>query len=357
MVQSNLHLRTPSSTQASVSLDELFGPMTAFAVLGAGSWGTALALLLARNGHSVNLWAHRQTHVDAIVKDGENARYLPGCAFPKNLKASADLGGVLAASDELLIVVPSHAFAETLTAIQQHNANRCSRIAWATKGVEPGTGRFLHEQAQEICGDAPLALITGPTFASEVGRGLPTAVTVASNHRAYASDWADWLHNDHTRAYTTDDLIGAQLGGAVKNVLAIAAGIADGLGFGANSRAALITRGLAELKRLGAELGARRETLVGLSGLGDLLLTSTDNQSRNRRLGIALGQGKTIEQAAAEIGQVLEGPQSAREVLMLAKKHWVEMPITEVTCKVLFENMAPLDAVQALFAREIKAED
>lgn len=328
-----------------------------FAVLGAGSWGTALALLLARNGHPVSLWAHRQAHVDAIKAEGENRRYLPGCAFPPHLNASADLDEVLAFSDELLVVVPSHAFAETLRAVQGHDLSSCRRIAWATKGVEPGSGRFLHQQAEEICGDIPLALITGPTFAGEVGRGLPTALTVASNKRDFANAWADWLHNDHTRAYTTDDLIGAQLGGAVKNVLAIAAGIADGLGFGANSRAALITRGLAELKRLGAELGARRETLVGLSGLGDLLLTSTDNQSRNRRLGLALGQGKTIAQAAEEIGQVLEGPQSAREVLMLARRHWVEMPITEVTCKVLFEGMAPLEAVQALFAREIKAED
>ncbi|HEY5720448.1 MAG TPA: NAD(P)H-dependent glycerol-3-phosphate dehydrogenase, partial [Gammaproteobacteria bacterium] len=277
------------------------------AVLGAGSWGTALAIRLAHNGNPTRLWGHDPDEVAPLARDRVNARYLPGAPFPAGLDATADLAAALAGVRDVLVAVPSHAFAETLGRLAGH-APAGMRVAWATKGLEPETGRLLSEVAAERLPAAQaLAVVSGPTFAREVAAGLPTAVTVAANRRAFADALTRRLHAETFRAYTSRDLVGVQLGGAVKNVLAIAAGIADGLGFGANARAALITRGLAEMLRLGRALGARRDTFMGLAGLGDLVLTCTDDQSRNRRFGLALGRGTPPARALAEIGQVVEG--------------------------------------------------
>ena len=327
-----------------------------FAVLGAGSWGTALAMLLARNGHTVNLWSHNAEHAQQMQTQRCNSRYLPNLIFPENLNITADLKAAINAAEYILIVVPSHAFHATILALKPY-LTPTQKVAWATKGLEPDSYKLLHQVAGEELGDSvSLAVISGPTFAKEVAQGLPGAVTVASNDPALALAWANALHNDHFRAYTSDDIIGVELGGACKNVMAIAAGIADGMGFGANARAALIARALAEITRLGLTLGAKAETFTGLTGLGDLVLTCTDNQSRNRRTGLALGQGKDLETAMREIGQVVEGVATAKEVVNLASKQHVDMPITEQVYNVLYKNVSPQAAVNALFNRTIKNE-
>lgn len=328
----------------------------AITVLGAGSWGTALSCLLARNGVRITLWEHDPRQVAALARDRVNARYLPGIALPSNIALCGSLAEALAGADDVLIVVPSHAFRAVVRNAAPH-IDAGTGIAWATKGLEPDSCKLLHEVLAEELGVRPRsAVISGPTFAREVAEGLPTAVTVASGDSAYAERWAACLHNNHFRAYTSGDITGVELGGAIKNVLAIATGTADGLGFGANTRAALITRGLAEMMRLGIALGGARETFMGLAGLGDLILTSTDDQSRNRRLGLALGRGATLEQARHTIDQVIEGIQTAREIRGLAHKYGIDMPITEQVYQVLYAGRAPLDAVQALLGREPKAE-
>jgi glycerol-3-phosphate dehydrogenase (NAD(P)+) len=325
------------------------------AVLGAGSWGTALALLLSRNGAGVRLWGMPE-EVAALQRDGENSRYLPGLPFPENLIPTADLAAAVAGADELLVAVPSHAFRSVLeqaAPLLEQNAS----VSWATKGLEPGSARLLSVVAAELLGEnRPIGVISGPTFAGEVGRGLPTAVTVASSSEEHAKRLADYLHSDCFRAYTSDDVVGVQVGGAVKNIMAIGAGIADGLGFGANTRTALITRGLAEIMRLGLALGGKEETFMGLAGLGDLTLTCTDNQSRNRRMGLALAKGMTIEEAREEIGQEVEGVGTAREVFEKSRGLGIEMPITEQIYRVLYEGLSPKEAVNNLLQRRQKAE-
>jgi glycerol-3-phosphate dehydrogenase (NAD(P)+) len=331
-------------------------PNTSVAVIGAGSWGTALALLLARNGHQTLLWGHEPEHIAALSKDRCNQRFLPGILFPDNLLASPDLDVVVKSCRILLIVVPSHAFRDLLPKLKGFLQGQ-HKIAWATKGLECRSGKMLHEVVAEILGpDTPAAVLSGPTFAGEVAANQPTAITVASKTQAFANEMAGLLRNTHFRAYTTEDIIGVQLGGATKNVLAIAAGVADGLGFGANARAALITRGLAEMMRLGLTLGGRPETLMGLAGVGDLILTSTDNQSRNRRFGLGLGKGQTREEVAARIGQEIEGVVTAGIIHRLAKTHRVDMPITEQVYLILNEGLAPLEAVRNLLLREPKQE-
>ena len=331
-------------------------PPLSFAVLGAGSWGTALAMLLADNGYPVKLWAHHADHAEDMQQQRSNERYLPGISFPENLEVSADLQQVVEQADTILIVVPSHAFRSTLTAIKPLLKEK-HRIAWGTKGLEPGSQKLLHQQAvEELESNLPLAVVSGPTFAKEVAMKQPGAVTIASIDDQFANDIALAFHNDHFRAYTSEDVIGVEIGGAAKNVMAIAAGVADGLGFGANTRAALIARGLTEISRLGVALGGQQETFIGLTGLGDLVLTCTDNQSRNRRFGIAMGQGENREQAIADIGQVVEGINTAKEIYGLAQKVNVDMPITEQVYKVLYENISPEQAVHSLFNREPKPE-
>ena len=325
------------------------------AVLGAGSWGTALAVLLAGNGLRVDLWSHLPEQIRRLTAERRNADYLPEIPFPELLHPEADLAACLDGADEVLVVVPSHAFRRLLEAVAPLLAP-ATTLSWATKGLEPGSGRLLHQVAGEILGSRSLAVVSGPSFAAEVARGLPTAITVASPDPDHARRLAGYLHSDSFRPYTSDDLVGLEIGGSAKNVMAIAAGISDGLGFGANSRAALITRGLAEMMRLGEALGARRETLMGLGGLGDLVLTCTDDQSRNRRMGLALARGLSVDQARQEIGQEVEGIGTAREIRRLARQHQVEMPITEQTYRVLYQALEPAAAVRNLLGRAFKAE-
>jgi len=326
------------------------------ALLGAGSWGTALAILAARNGCQTLLWGHTPEHVEVLARERENRRYLPGFAFPERLNVTSELAEAAAFADVLLVCVPSHAFRQTLVNIKPYLPDNV-KIAWATKGFSPNGGFLLHQTVADVFSEqTPAAIISGPSFAREVAADLPTAITVASPDAGFASELAELLHNARFRTYTSSDLIGVQVGGAVKNVLAIAAGIADGLGFGANTRAALITRGLTEIIRLGVRLGGRQETFMGLAGLGDLILTCTDNQSRNRRFGLALGKGQAPDQALSEIGQEVEGIFAARETYFLARQYVIDMPITEQTYQVLYHGLAPQLAVENLLARGLKAE-
>jgi glycerol-3-phosphate dehydrogenase (NAD(P)+) len=326
------------------------------AILGAGSWGTALAILAARNGCQTLLWGHNPDHVSALVQDRQNNRYLPDHPFPVNLAVTSDLADVAAFSNLMLVCVPSHAFKSTLVKLEPFLSDEI-KIAWASKGFNPDDGSLLHEIVAKVFStQTPAAILSGPTFAGEVAANLPTAITIASFQPDFAKELAGILHGGLFRTYTSSDVIGVEVGGAVKNVLAIAAGIADGLGFGANTRAALITRGLNEIIRLGIKLGGKQETFMGLAGLGDLILTCTDNQSRNRRFGLALGLGKDRIAAIQEIGQEIEGVSAAKETFLLAKKYAIDMPITEQTYKVLYEGLDPRTAVQNLLAREQKAE-
>ncbi|MCG6898279.1 MAG: NAD(P)-dependent glycerol-3-phosphate dehydrogenase [Thiocapsa sp.] len=325
------------------------------AVLGAGSWGTALAVLLCRNGHRVRLWGHEPAQIEALLRDRENRQFLPGIALPTAITATDSLEQALAGVSDCLIVVPSHAF----RAVVEQLAKRIPAsmgVAWGTKGLCPGSGVLLHEVAQEILGARPLAVVSGPSFAREVARGLPTAVTVASQVAAFAERVARLLHGERFRAYTSPDIVGVEICGAAKNVLAIATGIADGLGFGANTRAALITRGLAELIRVGTALGGRKETFMGLAGIGDLVLTCTDDQSRNRRLGLALAAGEGLVDAQARIGQEVEGVLTALAVHRLADRLGIEMPICEQVYRVLYDQVSPESATRALLEREPKPE-
>ena len=303
------------------------------------------------------MWGRDEKHIQALAESRENARYLPGATFPDALQVDADLESVVAASADILVVVPSHAFAAMLVSLKPllkpHH-----RVIWATKGLEPKTGRLLREVAEEILGlDYPLAVLSGPTFAKEMVAGLPTAISLSSTDDTFADEFSAKLHCAKSfRVYKNSDFTGVQLGGAVKNVIAIGAGLADGLGFGANARTALITRGLAELTRLGVKLGSNPETFMGMAGLGDLVLTCTDNQSRNRRFGLALGQGKSVDVAIEEIGQVVEGYRNTEEVHILSNKVGVEMPICEQIYAVLYHDKNPKEAALALLGRDLRTE-
>jgi glycerol-3-phosphate dehydrogenase (NAD(P)+) len=330
--------------------------MSTIAVLGAGSYGTALAIQLARIGNATWLWGRNAGHQHQLEAERVNAEYLPGCKFPPKLKATADLKAAVTAADDVLVAVPSHALHAVLRIIAPM-LKPTQGIVSACKGLEPDTGRLVHEVVGDIVGKGrKFAAISGPTFAREVGLGMPTAVTVASTDHAFADHVVQALHGNGFRAYTSDDVVGVEVGGSVKNVLAIAVGIADGLGLGANTRAGVITRGLAEIMRLGEALGGRRETFMGLAGLGDLVLTCTDDQSRNRRMGLLLAKGRSVEQAQAEIRQVVEGVRVAPEVLRLARKHHVDMPISEQVVRVLAGEIKPVEAVRALATRPPRAE-
>jgi len=326
------------------------------AVLGAGSWGTALAALIARHSIPVALWGRDGDVIQAINTRHENPHYLPGIALPGTLSASTDLAATVRQADLLLVSVPSHAFTQTLHIIAPLRPAHAG-VAWATKGFEPGSGRFLHEVASESLGPSvPLAVVTGPSFAQEVAQDLPTALTVHSDEDAFAEQVAGVLHGAKFRAYTGQDMRGAELGGAMKNVLAVATGVADGMQLGLNARAGLITRGLNEMLRLNIAMGGKPETLMGLAGLGDLVLTCTGDLSRNRRLGLALGRGQTIADTVREIGQVVESIQTADEVMRLADRHGIELPITENVRDVLHGTITPAEGLARLLAREKKAE-
>lgn len=330
-------------------------PTQPITVLGAGAWGTALAVQLARGGRPVRLWARDPEHVAEMQAARENARRLAGAAFPDSLSVEADMARALDGVRDVLVAVPSHAFRGLLEQLAG-----CAvpglRLAWATKGFEPGTGRLAEAVAREVLGEGlSMAVLTGPTFAAEVGRGLPTAMTVAGNEPDFTEELAATLHGHQFRAYVSADLTGAEVGGAVKNVIAIGAGVSDGLGFGANARVALITRGLAEMIRLGEVLGGQRETLTGLAGMGDLILTCTDDQSRNRRFGLALAGGKTVEEARESIGLV-EGATAAAEVVRAGRQYGIDLPISAQIHAMVYEGVPPREAAQALMNREMKDE-
>jgi glycerol-3-phosphate dehydrogenase (NAD(P)+) len=301
------------------------------------------------------LWGRDAAQLDAMRESRRNMRYLPEAAFPEELQIAADLPMALQVSRDALIAVPSHAFRATLEEVRPHLA-RHTRIAWATKGFEIATGLLPHQVVREVLGDTPGAVLSGPTFAREVGAGLPTAMTVASADERFAKELAMILSGPRFRAYTQTDIMGVEVGGAVKNVIAIGSGIADGMGFGANTRVALITRGLAEMMRLGVKLGALRETFMGLAGLGDLVLTCTDDQSRNRRFGMALGRGESPTSAQSAIHQVVEGVPAARAVHDVAQRLQVDMPICREIFGIMYENKPVRSAVQALMGRDVRSE-
>ncbi|GAA4659009.1 NAD(P)H-dependent glycerol-3-phosphate dehydrogenase [Bartonella pachyuromydis] len=326
-------------------------------IIGAGSFGTALAIALARNGHRVLLWGHNPQHIKELRKYRCNQAFLPNIQFPENLSPEVSLETAITANHDILIAVPSHVFHQVLYNIQPY-LDQHSRIIWVTKGLEHGTGRLLQEVAREILGDKiPLAVFSGPTFAKELAIGLPTAITVAASDAKFSKELQQLFHCDKSfRVYKSSDMIGVQLGGAVKNVIAIGAGISDGMGFGANARIALITRGLAEISRLGVAMGAKLSTFMGMTGLGDLVLTCTDNQSRNRRFGMLLGQGMNIKEAERQVGQVVEGYLNTKEVHALAQRIRVEMPITEQIYQVLFCDKSVVEATNTLLSRALKDE-
>lgn len=325
------------------------------AVLGAGSWGTALAMLLARNGAATTLWGRDAQAMVDMAKTRCNTRYLPDLPFPEQLQLSTALETVVRDASIVLISVPSHAFAHMLDTIAPWLRDDAG-VAWATKGFDPDSGRFLHELVAERLPGHPAAVATGPSFAREVAAGLPTALTVHSSDADFGNRLAELLHSSRFRAYTGDDVMGAELGGAMKNVLAVATGVADGMELGLNARAGLITRGVAEMLRLGDEIGARAETLMGLAGLGDLVLTCTGDLSRNRQLGLALGRGVPLAEAVAGIGQVVESIVTVDAVMRLARRHDVELPISSLVQRVLHGEMTPREAMDALMAREQKPE-
>ena len=330
--------------------------MQPIAVIGAGSWGTALAIQFARAGRPTVLWGRAEDDPEKLARDRHNERYLPDAEFPADLTVEPDLARAVATANDILVVVPSSALRAVLTSLRPL-LSPGARVAWATKGFELSTGKLPHQVAREVLGPSvPIAVLSGPTFAKEVGRGLPTAIACASPDPAFALELARSISTPHLRAYTQADIIGVEVGGAVKNVVAIAAGAADGLGFGANARVFLITRGLAEMVRLGAALGAQRDTFMGLTGLGDLVLTCTDDQSRNRRFGLAVARGSSVEVAVREIGQVVEGYHAARAVRKVAQEFGVDMPICEHVYRVIYEGLDITTVVETLMSRAVSAE-
>ena len=320
------------------------------AVLGAGSWGTALAMQLARNGLQVKLWGHQTDHIERLRELRENTDYLPGFKLADNIDPQASLQAAIEHAAYLLIAIPSKGFRALLQALKPL-LNQDQALFWASKGFEIETGKLLHEVVDQELPGYCYGVVSGPTFATEVARGLPAAIACAGNDAQTTAAFAELLRGHHFRAYTSEDIIGVELGGALKNVLAIAVGIADGLGFGANTRAALMTRGLAEIMRLGTRLGAHQETMMGLAGLGDIILTCTDNQSRNRRFGLAIGQGKSVQQAEIEVGQTVEGLRAARAIYNKAKELELDLPIIEEVYRVLYDGKDPHDAVRDLESR------
>lgn len=326
---------------------------SAVAILGAGSWGTAVGMHLASSGLCVNLWTRSQQHALDMSTSRMNQAFLPGIAFPETLNPSADLEYCLSNSSTVIIAVPSSAFREVLNEIKQPQ----NGLAWLSKGIDPISNKFLSQLVLERFGPKyPIAMITGPSFATEVAKKLPTALLIAGNNMPYQQHLYSIFHHNNIRTYQSHDLIGVQVCGAVKNILAIAAGITDGLEFGANTRAALITRGLAEMSRLGIHFGAKIETFMGLAGIGDLVLTCTDNQSRNRRFGLSLGQGLAQHQAQKSIKQVIEGQHNVAQICAVANKEHIEMPICNAVYDVLKGVKTAAEAVSHLMNRPPKNE-
>lgn len=326
-------------------------------VIGAGSYGTALAIAFSRNGYPTYLWGHDPAHCERLASERQNRQFLPDVIFPETLRIEADLATAIQQSRDLLIVVPSHVFGDVIKRMKPYLRSD-HRIVWATKGLERDTGRLLQNVVEDELGtNYPLAVLSGPTFAKELAAGMPTAIALASRDEEFAKEFQARIHcSKNFRVYINQDMIGVQLGGAIKNVIAISAGMSDGMGFGANARTALITRGLAEITRLGISLDANPNTFMGMSGLGDLVLTCTDNQSRNRRFGMMLGQGFAAQTAMDNIGQVVEGFYNTKETHLLAQRQEIEMPITEQIYQVLFHGKDAKEAAVSLLGRERKGE-
>ena len=317
------------------------------AVLGAGSWGTALAIQLARNQLRVRLWGHEADHIARLRELRENSDFLPGFRLADNIEPVASLEDAVKDTPYLLIVIPSKGFRGLLQKLKPL-IDDDRLLFWASKGFEIETGKLLHEVVTEELALRHYGVVSGPTFATEVARGMPAAIACAGNDPQSSETFAALLRGHHFRAYTSDDIVGVELGGALKNVLAIAVGVSDGLGFGANTRAALMTRGLSEIMHLGTALGAKRETLMGLAGLGDIILTCTDDQSRNRRFGLAIGKGKSVTQAELEVGQTVEGLRAARAIYHKSKQLGLDLPIIDEVYHVLYDGKNPDDAVRDL---------
>lgn len=324
------------------------------AIIGAGSWGTAVAIALAQQGHDILLWTNEPGYAQTMQANRCNDRYLPHIAFPSNITCMQSLQDCVTQAELVMIAVPSHAFAELLERLPQPKLG----LAWLTKGVDPSTCKLLSDLVAQRWGHTyPTAVISGPSFAREVALGLPTALLVASHHTAFQQQICDVFTSPSLRVYISDDMTGVQLCGAVKNILAIACGISDGIGYGANAKAALITRGLAEMRHLLQAYQARPETCFSLAGVGDLVLTCTDNQSRNRRFGLLLGQGIDLQTAEQQIGQVVEGKHNANQIYAIASKHQLDMPICTEVRAVLSQQRSPKEAAAQLMNRPASKEE
>ena len=326
------------------------------AVLGAGAWGTALAISFsASQKHEVTLWGRDAAHIAELLATRSNVRYLPGFVLPASIEIDNDLAATLANADLALIATSTSGLAATTALIHTHKPGL--PILWACKGFDKITGKLPHETVGELLGThIHYGALSGPSFALEVAKGLPCALTLAANDLGFARDVTTELNGPALRIYSSDDLVGVELGGALKNVMAIAAGICDGMQLGMNARAALITRGLAEIVRLGVAMGGKSETFMGLTGLGDLVLTATGDLSRNRAVGVLLAQGKNLDAILVSLGHVAEGVNSAQTALALAKRHAIDMPITEAVNAVLFSHADPRETVKRLLSRDTKAE-
>ena len=328
--------------------------MTKVAVLGAGAWGTALAMHISYQ-HQVTLWARNSGHVSGMRKARANPLYLGDFKFSDNLQVEDDLATAINHADLILSVVPTVGFRNILEDLKKLNSTQ--PVIWAHKGLEPQTAELPHEVALEVLGkNHKFGALSGPSFAAELVRGLPTAVTLAANDAKFALEAANLIHGKNLRVYNSADVVGVSVGGAVKNVMAIAAGISDGMGFGNNARAAMITRGLAEITRFGVALGAKNETFMGLAGAGDLILTCTGQYSRNREVGLQLASGKALEDILQGLGHVAEGVNTAREVMRRAKSMNIDMPITYEVNQALTHGKSAKDAVMDLLGRSQKAD-
>jgi glycerol-3-phosphate dehydrogenase (NAD(P)+) len=332
------------------------------AVVGSGSWGTALAVMLSRNGYNVDLWGHQEKHIGQLNIDRENKKYLPGILFPENLHLVSDLKDAIRSAHIVVMVVPSHAFREIFVQVSPILEDWC-RVVSAVKGIENGTLQTMTQVMAQILTsttgkkrEIEFGVLSGPSFAQEVANNVPTAVTIGFKNIATAQEIQKVFVNEYFRVYASSDVIGLEVSASLKNVIAVAAGVCEGLGYGLNTRAALITRGLAEIKRLGIALGAEEATFSGLSGLGDLLLTCTGNLSRNRMVGLKLGEGKQLDQIQKEMSMVAEGIKTTLSAYELAKKMDIEMPILEQIYMILYRNKSCQEAVRDLLQRELKVE-
>jgi glycerol-3-phosphate dehydrogenase (NAD(P)+) len=324
------------------------------AVLGAGSWGTTLAVHLAKLQHPVAMWDHDTALIDAIASDRENRKFLSGIPLPDGIKVHRQVEEALRGADVILFVVPSHALREVAGRVRSAGGNGIP--VCATKGLELGTLKRPGEMLEEALGDPDPVVFVGPSHAEEVSRDIPTSIVAASRNAGRAADVQRLFSNPRLRVYTNEDVAGCEYGAALKNVIAIAAGLCDGLGYGYNTKGALLTRGLAEITRLGVAMGGRRETFYGLTGMGDLITTATSRHSRNRHVGERLGRGETLEQVLGHLVMVAEGVNTARAARDLGRRHEVDLPITEQVCAILFEGRTPRQALDALMTRDLKRE-